>query len=88
MDLYRELHESITCVVLDLTMPEMDGAEALDELRAIRPDVPVIVCSGYSKQEILRRFDVQAPNAFLHKPFNAAHLLHTLDQVLDAHDGA
>ena len=87
MDLYRELHESITCVVLDLTMPEMDGAEALNELRAIRPDAIVVVCSGYSKQEILDRFGAQTPSAFLQKPFGATQLLRALDMVLCARDG-
>ena len=84
VDMYRELHESITCVVLDLTMPEMDGAEALDEMRAIRPDAPIVVCSGFSKQEIRDRFPSEAPSAFLQKPFGAAQLLRTLDQVLGA----
>ena len=82
VELYRELHGSITCVVLDLTMPEMDGAEALNELRSIHPDAAVIVCSGYSKQEILDRFGAETPNAFLQKPFGATQLLRTLDIVL------
>ena len=88
VDLYRELHESITCIVLDLTMPEMDGAEALNEIRAIRADATVIVCSGYSKQEILDRFGTQTPSAFLQKPFGATQLLRTLDTVLCAQDSA
>jgi len=82
VELFRELHESITCVILDLTMPEMDGAEALCELRAIQPGVAVIVCSGYSKQEILERFGEETPSAFLQKPFGATQLLRTLDRVL------
>jgi two-component system cell cycle sensor histidine kinase/response regulator CckA len=57
-------------VVLDLTMPGLDGAEALQAMREIRPDVPAILMSGYVQAVIT----APATEAFLQKPFTPAAL--------------
>jgi CheY-like chemotaxis protein len=56
---FREHAGEITCVILDLTMPKMDGVAAFKKHTRIRPDVRVILSSGYGQQEALRR-----PGAF------------------------
>ena len=72
----------IACVLLDLTMPRMDGEETYRELRRIRPDVKVIIASGYSEQEISRRFAGQDLAGFIEKPFQMAALNAKLRSVL------
>ena len=47
VELFRERHDEIACVLLDLNMPHMDGEETFEELRKISGDVPVILSSGY-----------------------------------------
>lgn len=69
VETYREHRGEIDCVLLDLTMPRMDGAAALDALRQFDPEVRVILCSGYSEHEIERRFAGKGVAAVLHKPF-------------------
>ena len=54
--LFREHQHEVSCVLLDLTMPDMDGAETFGELRRIRPDVRVILTSGYSEEAATERF--------------------------------
>jgi len=59
----------IGCVLLDLTMPRMGGEEAFRELKGIRPDVRVVVSSGYSEQEVARRFAGEDVAGFVQKPY-------------------
>ena len=73
--LFRQHRDEITAVVLDLTMPEMDGEEAFRVIHGIRPNVPVILCSGFSAEELADRFKAEAPTAFLKKPFTADELI-------------
>jgi signal transduction histidine kinase len=54
VDLYRERNGTITAVVLDMTMPNMDGKEALEELRRIRADVQVLMTSGFTADDVAR----------------------------------
>ncbi|MGH7995070.1 MAG: response regulator, partial [Opitutaceae bacterium] len=61
-------------VLLDVTMPGMDGAATLQELRRMRPDLKAILMSGYDEQASLRRFQDLGVGNFLHKPFSAEAL--------------
>jgi CheY-like chemotaxis protein len=69
-------------VLLDLTMPVMNGQEALERIQQIRPDVPVILSSGYSEEEALRRFQGYALAGFLQKPYTAAALSRKVRQAI------
>jgi CheY-like chemotaxis protein len=61
-------------VLLDLTMPVMSGEQTLREIRRMRPDLPVILSSGYNEVEAIRRFQGQGLSAFLQKPYTAERL--------------
>ena len=61
----------ISLVLLDLTMPVMSGEEALQEMRRMRPDLRVILSSGYNEVEAIRRFRGQGLSGFLQKPYTA-----------------
>jgi PAS domain S-box-containing protein len=72
----------IRCVVLDLTMPVMSGEEALRRIQELRPDVPVILSSGFKEAEALRRFEGLKLAGFLQKPYRAATLAAKITHVL------
>ncbi|MFI5379251.1 MAG: PAS domain S-box protein [Tepidisphaerales bacterium] len=74
VELYQARWNEIDVVVLDLTMPRMDGEETFRELRRINPDVRVIMSSGYSEHEISTRFAGKGLAGFLQKPYNLATL--------------
>ena len=84
VELYAARWHEIDLVILDLTMPRMDGEEALRELRRINPEVRVILCSGYSAEEIADRFAGKGLAGFLPKPFGLAALKHALEQLARA----
>jgi two-component system cell cycle sensor histidine kinase/response regulator CckA len=62
-------------VLLDLTMPLTSGEETLHRLRAIRPDIPVLLSSGYNQVEVAQRFTGQGVAGFVSKPFSPAALV-------------
>ncbi len=80
--LVRERVQDIVCVILDLTMPEMNGEKTFHAIREINPDVPIILSSGYSRDEALSRLSGHQPAAFLQKPYKMNVLVETLQQVL------
>ncbi len=66
IELFREQAESIALAIIDVTMPGMDGLACLRQLRRMRPDVRVILSSGYSAGEIE---SAGAADGFLRKPY-------------------
>jgi PAS domain S-box-containing protein len=79
--LFRAHADEIACVVLDLTMPRLDGLGALKTLRQLRPGVRVILTSGYSQSEALARFDANGDTVFIQKPYQAQSLHDILDKM-------
>ena len=69
-------------VILDMTMPDLDGAEVLQRLRATGARVPVVVSSGYLDASIERRLPSGAFQAFLPKPYGASDLLDAIERAL------
>ena len=74
---------TISAVLLDLSMPVMSGDEALPELLRIRPDVKILVTSGYSEAETIRLFHGQPVAGFIQKPYTSSQLANTMRNALD-----
>ncbi|MBT8470146.1 MAG: response regulator, partial [Deltaproteobacteria bacterium] len=79
VDIFGGSSDSFTAVILDMAMPRMGGAETLKALRAIRPDIPVVICTAYNEDP---SFAAAGPSAFLQKPFKLATLMSKLEEVL------
>ena len=80
----RRLGKEIDCVLLDLVMPGMDGEEVFEELRRIRPDLRILLTSGYHEVEVNRRFGDRGLAGFLQKPYELADLARKLNDVLSS----
>jgi two-component system cell cycle sensor histidine kinase/response regulator CckA len=87
VELFRDEAEHIRLVVLDLTMPELDGAACFRALRQIKPDVKVLLTSGYNEQEAVNAFAGRGLGGFLQKPFTIEELVGKLREILED-DGA
>ncbi|MFH0962972.1 MAG: response regulator, partial [Planctomycetota bacterium] len=79
--LFRDHADEIVCVILDLTMPGKDGVATFEALRRIKPDVRVILSSGYNEQEATQRFSGQGLAGFVKKPYEMETLLAELGRV-------
>ena len=64
----------IRLAVLDLSMPGMSGEETLAHLREVRPDLEVVVSSGYSEAEAMRLFGGARVSGFIQKPYTVQEL--------------
>ncbi|MBN2308872.1 MAG: PAS domain S-box protein [Candidatus Hydrogenedentes bacterium] len=84
VDLFREHADELAAVLLDLTMPVMGGEKAFQEMHRIRADVPIILSSGYTEQDVTNRFPGRGPAAFIQKPFLPSRLIVGLRDVLEA----
>jgi PAS domain S-box-containing protein len=82
VELFRRHGAEIVCVLLDLAMPRMDGAETFRELRQLRPDVRVILASGYNDFETAQRFPEGALAGVIEKPYQLQSLSAKLREVL------
>ena len=80
---YARHAAEIVCVIVDLTMPNMDGEETFRELRRLNPDVNVILSSGYNQQDVANRFAGKGLAGFLQKPYQLAQLRGALDAVVN-----
>jgi PAS domain S-box-containing protein len=82
LDVFRTQAAGIDLVLLDLSMPEMDGEETLRALREVRKDIPVILSSGFNESWLPEDFADLAPVAFLQKPYLAADLIGMVREAL------
>ena len=82
VQLFAQQPGDIRCVLLDLTMPGMDGAETLRQLKNIRRNVPVIIVSGYGEPEVLLRLQSLGAAGVIGKPYARDVLKAKLAEVL------
>ena len=74
IEIFRERADDIACVLLDYTMPDMDGYQTLTQLRAMKEDVLIIASSGHPEEEVRRGFGDAHLDGFIHKPYETAKL--------------
>jgi signal transduction histidine kinase/CheY-like chemotaxis protein len=83
VDRVRLNPQRYTIVLLDLTMPRLDGEEALRRMRVLNPQLRVILTSGFNEQAIIDRFAGRGLAGFLPKPFSVDMLLGMVRDALD-----
>lgn len=83
VDRVRQHPQRYTIVLLDLTMPRMDGEEALRRMRVLNPQLRVILTSGFNQQAIIDRFAGRGLAGFLPKPFSVDMLLGMVRDALE-----
>jgi len=83
VDIYAENADRIDLVILDMIMPKMGGGEVFDRLKVIKPDVAVLLSSGYSIDGQAREILARGCRGFIQKPFTIVELSKRLREVLD-----
>ncbi|HWQ52923.1 MAG TPA: PAS domain S-box protein [Bryobacteraceae bacterium] len=82
LDIVLRRGTAIDVVLLDVSMPEIDGAETLERLLEVKPKIRVLLSSGFNEVEVVRRFSANKLAGFIQKPYTAARLASTVKTVL------
>ena len=82
IELLRQQHQPISLVLLDLRMPGMDGPETLAKMREIKPDLDVVISSGYGEEETRALFGGKPISGFIQKPYTASRIADVVEAAL------
>ena len=87
LEAFRTAPDRFDLVIMDQTMPHMTGEVLTKELRRIRPDIPIILCTGFSHVMDAEKARAMGVDAFCMKPLEAHHFAMTIQQVLASRTG-
>ncbi len=87
LDVYRMHQSGIVGVLMDMTMPKMDGKSCFRELRRINPEVKVVLSSGYNEQDAISRFSGKGLAGFIQKPYSPEMLREVIRQAWGEEEG-
>lgn len=82
VELFNNNKDKISLVILDMTMPYMDGSEVFKQLKTIKPDVKVILMSGYNEQAAINHFTEKELAGFIQKPYSVEELKKVIEKVI------
>lgn len=83
LELFREQPGQFDMLITDMTMPYMTGAELAEKFMRIRPDIPVVLCTGYSETLTEAKSRIMGIREYLMKPLSIIDLAKTIRRVLD-----
>ena len=82
VEVFRATPNRFSLVLMDLTMPRMDGKQAFHEMQGVRKDVRVVLMSGFNEQEASKHFSDHETAGFLQKPFGFEELSSIAQRVM------
>jgi two-component system cell cycle sensor histidine kinase/response regulator CckA len=82
VEVYRRKEGEIDIVLLDIMMPNMNGSEAYDRLKAMNPNVKVLLWSGANVNDVAAQMLKRGCNGFIQKPFSIHKLRNKIGQIL------
>ncbi|HUY33407.1 MAG TPA: response regulator [Pirellulales bacterium] len=83
--LFEQHPQRIGLALLDVVMPQLNGRHAYQRMIAVRPELPVIFCTGHDPTTDQAPLFADERQRFLQKPFSSAALLRAVRELLDAH---
>ena len=81
--LLKTLRHEVDLVILDMIMPDMSGGETFNRLKAIKPDIKILLSSGYSLNGQASEIMQRGCNGFIQKPFNLKQISRKIREILD-----
>ena len=84
LELFRRNAQAFDLVMTDLTMPQMNGLDLTAELRAVRPDIPIVLCTGFSYKISSDTIEASGIKGLILKPMLLDEMARTVRTVLDS----
>ena len=82
LTLFRDSPDQFDLVITDMTMPDITGDKIVKEIKRIRPDFPVILCTGFSERLVSEKTNKNMPDKILMKPVGRDDLLKSIREIL------
>jgi len=82
LEIFKKKHADFDLIITDQTMPELSGTEMIKKIFQIRPDIPVVLCTGYSEQVNKESALEMGCALYMNKPIKLHTLLHALHDIL------
>jgi len=83
LELVRKAPERFELVITDMTMPKLTGTQLVHEIKVLRPDLPIILFTGYSEKISVDSIRTLGLQGFITKPINKSKLLETISKALN-----
>lgn len=83
VSLFKGNVDRVVAALLDISMPRMNGLQALAEMRKARPGLPVVLSSGFSRQEAQKHYGLERDAHFLQKPYLPEKLIAAIQSCLE-----
>ncbi|MCP5515151.1 MAG: response regulator [Spirochaetales bacterium] len=83
LSFYRENHDSMDIVILDMIMPGMNGRELFNHMREINPEINALISSGYSLESDMQNLHDEGILGFLQKPYNSSLLISSINKIME-----
>jgi len=83
VEMVRQNNGDIDLVILDMVMPGLGGARTFDRIQAIRPGIPVLLASGYSREGRANRIMERGCRGFIQKPFSISELSKMIRSIIE-----
>ncbi len=87
LEIFKSNPQGYDLIISDMAMPAMEGTELANKIFEIRPDIPIILCTGYSKKLDTQKVKAQNIKAFVDKPILIDNLLKKIREILDQNNG-
>jgi CheY-like chemotaxis protein len=84
LQIFEQNRQRFRLVVLDLTMPHVDGEACFRGLRQLEPNVKVVLSSGYNEQDVVNLFAGKGLAGFIQKPYTNDELINKVREILEA----
>jgi CheY-like chemotaxis protein len=84
LGIYQQIGQQIGLVILDFFLPVMDGDAVFDELRALNPNIAVVLSSGFAEQSKVSAMLAQGLRGFIPKPYSCEKLLEQVRSTFDS----
>ena len=84
LNAFKEKPENFDLIITDMTMPELNGLDLAREILGIRPEIPVILCTGFSDQITKESAMTVGVREFLNKPVTLKNLAATVEHILSS----
>ncbi len=84
VELFQQNPDQVTAALVDWSMPDMDGEEVVRALHQIKPDIKLLLSSGYSEEMVMQAVASGVPVDFIQKPYSFEQLKLKLREIIDA----